>query len=914
MRRTWLFLVLAALLLQGAALLAAVPAVHQTTLPNGLTVLVREVHSAPVVSVYTWYKVGSRNEYPGRTGISHLLEHMAFKGSAHFAKGTVSRLITSKGGWENGMTWLDYTAYVETLPRADLELALRIEADRMSSLLLDPKEIEAEKTVVLSELEGRENDPSFYLDTAVRGTAYLAHPYMFRTIGYKSDLQSYGRPQLLEWYRTYYAPSNATLVIVGDVAADQALALAKKHFGHLPRRPLPPPVVTVEPPQEGERRMVVRRPGAANYIEAAYHVPPVGSLDRYPLDVAEYILTSGRTSRLYRALVDTGIASDAGAYGYENRDPTLFEFFITLREGVTPEKAEAALAQVIAGLQSEPPTAQELQKAVNQARAGFVYDMDSVSEQAYRLGFYQTINSYRYLDTYLANIGKVTAADVQRVAKTYFTDENRTVGWFLPNAPGQAAGGPSGPSQLRGGANTLSPRERVTDPEPGRRAGVSALPTQVAAASARPAASKPATAKVTMPPTERYVLPNGLVLIVQANHAVPAVSLGGMIRAGAIYDPAGKAGLANLTAAGLSRGAAGRSMQEIAQQLEFVAASVGVGGGIQVANISGRCLTGDLDLTLGILADELRRPDFPEEQIARLKGQMETALTEAEDDTGEVAERALYAALYPAGHPLHHVPAGDLATVRTITRQDMVDFHRQYYRPDTLILVVVGDVEPAQVKTLVEKHFGDWQATGQPPAINLPPPPLPAAPVVVKRPLAGKTQTDVAIGSVGLSRRDPDYYSALMLNYVLGGGGFSSRLTETIRDEQGLAYDVYSQYRALWGDGPWVLRMGVNPKNVDRAVAGALAQMERIQQTGPTDAELALWKDYLAGSLALRMETNGGIAGNLADAEFYQVGLDYPYRLPGIMAGITKAQVLAAAKKYLHPEHYVLVEAGPVPE
>ena len=866
----------------------AAPAVRTAALPNGLLLLVKEVHTAPVVSVYTWYRVGSRNECPGRLGISHLLEHMAFKGSSRFAQGEISRLVTSKGGWDNGYTWQDWTAYVETVPSRYLDLALAIEADRMAALTLDSKELAAEKTVVISELEGDENSPSFYLDTAVRATAFTAHPYMFRTIGYQSDLASCDRPTLHAWYRTYYAPGNATLVVVGDVQFERVLAKARYYFGRIPGRAAPPRVVTVEPPQEGERRVVVRRPGAAGYVEVAYHVPPVGHADRYALDVAENVLSSGRTGRLYQALVDTALASEASAYQYENRDPTLFEFFLTLRQEVGHQQAEDALLAALDKLKTEPPSPQELQKAVNQARASFVYEMDSVTDQGFRLGFYQSIVGHRYLDTYLARIARVTAQDVQRVIRTYFTADNLTVGWFIPTGPAQEA--PAG----------------VPAPQP---AGY--RPRVPAPAAAAPAAGPAPAPAVSVPKSSRFVLPNGVVLVVQENHAVGAVAVGGMLRAGAIYDPPGQAGLANLVAAGLSRGTATRTWQQIAGQLEFVAASTSFSGGVQVANISGRCLSGDLELLVELLADQLRQPNFPEPEVAKLRGQAETALEEANADTGEVAERAFLAALYPEGHPLRHVPQGELEQVRTITRQDLVDFHRRYYRPDTLILTVVGDVQPARVRELADKYLGNWQAPGPPPAINIPPAPQPARPVTITRSLPGKTQTDIALGAVGISRRSPDYHAALLLNYILGGGGFSSRLTEAIRDQQGLAYYVYSQYRAYYGDGPWLLRMGVNPANVSKAVAAALAQMRKVQQQGVTDREMALWQDYAAGSLALRMETNEGVANSLADAEFYGLGLDYPYRLPALLAALSRQQVQAAARKYLHPEAYVLVTAGP---
>jgi zinc protease len=928
-------LILPLLLLAAACVLASAAEQAQlTVLPNGLRILTQEVHSAPVVSTYTWYRVGSRNECTGITGISHFVEHMLFKGTSQFRPGEVSRLVTRTGGWDNGYTWLDYTAYVETLPARDLDLALRIEAERMAHATFAPKEVESEKTVVLSELEGDENDPGFHLSNGVRAAAFTAHPYHWPTIGWKSDVTAYDRGKAFGYYKTYYAPNNATLVVVGDFETKRVLERVRDLFGPIPVRTPVPKLVTEEPPQRGERRITVRRPGPAGMIEIAFHVPRANHPDHFTLDVVETVLGTGRTSRLYRALVEKNLAVSAEAYNYTNRDPTLFTIDVTLAQGVEHQAAEQAIIAEIDKLAADLISERELQRAKNQAKASFIYGSDSVSSLGYRLGFFDVVANHRLLYGYVDRIDRVTREQVREAVRRYLNADNRTVGWFIPTgeAPGGAAA-PPGPVSRYGAALGKDMQARRGD-------GRAVIPLRSRAyhrphrvqprATGKPGAGSPDPAirgfseaapgeAAAARKPERIRLSNGASFIVYQNPVAPAVSIRGTVGAGSIFDPADKPGLANFVAQMLSRGAGGRSAQEIADTLEFVAADLDIAGGIQVANISGRCLNNDLPLVMEMLANQVRRPDFPPDQFALVHTQLEVALREALQDTGDVAERQLYAALYPVGHPLHYRPLGTLEGIAAISREDLLDFHRRYYRPDTLIVAVVGDASQAQVRELAEKYFGDWQATARPelvepgerPAIVIPEVQPPAQAVRKAVTLADKAQADIAIGFPGLSRLAPDYHAAELLNYVLGGGGFSSRLTARIRDEQGLAYYVYSHFAAYRGSGPWMLRMGVNPARVEQAITSALAELRRISEQPPDAKELRLWQDYVTGTSSLALETNAAIASSLADAEFYGLGLDYPWRHPELTNRVTPAEVAAAARRYIHPDHAITIIAGP---
>jgi zinc protease len=414
-------------------------------LANGLRVLVRPLHSAPVATCWIWYRVGARNELPGRTGISHWVEHMMFKGTPTFPKGTIMRLVNKNGGTLNGFTSDDYTAYFETLPSDRLDLALRIEADRLANSVFDPAEVEAERTVIISERQGSENSPTFLLNEEVAALAYRAHPYRHQVIGWKEDLRRITHDELLTHYQTYYGPHNAVLVIVGDVEAAAVLPRVEELFGCIPAGRPTPPVLAVEPPQIGERRVVVRQPGTAQYFQAAFHVPQARHSDRMSLMALEAVLSGAspmsisggatsthRSARLYRALVETDLAVRAGCGYSSNIDPGLLVFSAAVRDGRKLEEVERAIWDQIKRLQDEPVSEEELQKAHKQARAQFAYALETVTNHAFWLGYMDMVDDYSRFDTFLDDLATATTSDVQRVAQTYLVDTNRTVGWFVP--------------------------------------------------------------------------------------------------------------------------------------------------------------------------------------------------------------------------------------------------------------------------------------------------------------------------------------------------------------------------------------------------------------------------------------------------------------------------------------------------
>jgi len=418
--------------------------VIRTELDNGLKVVLKPLDGVPVASLFLWYRVGSRNEVDGRTGISHWVEHMLFKGTEQFPAGEADRLVAREGGYRNAMTYLDWTTYFETLPVDRFDLALRIEADRMVNSPFRPEEVESERTVVISERQGYENYPEFLLSEELTATAIRVHPYRRETIGWLCDLLQITRDELYEHYRTYYAPDNATLVAVGGFAPDALLERIRELFGPIPRGPGVPPVRSVEPPQRGERRLTVHGPGMTTYVQVAFHVPPASHEDFFPLVVMDTVLNGARalgvfrssppsrSSRLYRALVETDLALDVSTFLLPTIDPYLYSCTATVRAGRSASEVEEAILRELERLQEEPVSPEEMAKAIKQTRAEFVYGSESVTDQAYWLGFTETVVSPEWLEAYLDRVAAVTAEDIQRVAQTYLVATNRTTGWFLP--------------------------------------------------------------------------------------------------------------------------------------------------------------------------------------------------------------------------------------------------------------------------------------------------------------------------------------------------------------------------------------------------------------------------------------------------------------------------------------------------
>lgn len=420
---------------------------RRVTLDNGLSVIVQEEHTAPLASVWCWYRVGSKDERAGLTGVSHWVEHMNFKGTTNIPRDQVKGIIEQFGGSWNGYTWIDQTTYLETATCDALDRMLFIESERMARCLYHPDDCESERTVIISELQGGENDPDQLLDQELVATAFKAHPYRHPTIGWIADLQAMTRDDLFGYYRRYYVPNNATLVIVGDVDADDAIRQVERHFGPIPAGPSPTRIQTAEPEQTGERRLAIKKEGTTAYLKVGFHAPAAGEPDFFPALVLDTVLTGAkginlwssfrvpppqRRTRLYRALVDSGLASTVSGGMLPTAQPFLYILSATATTGIPLSAVESRLLQEVETVRQHGVTPVEVQAAKIQLKARLVFDGDSVTNIAHQLGYFETIGC---LDVYLeapSRIDAVTPEQVTDLARRMLAESNRTIGWFNP--------------------------------------------------------------------------------------------------------------------------------------------------------------------------------------------------------------------------------------------------------------------------------------------------------------------------------------------------------------------------------------------------------------------------------------------------------------------------------------------------
>ena len=425
---------------------------HQHILANGLKVMLKEISTAPIVSSWIWYRIGSKDEPSGHTGISHWVEHMQFKGTPRYPASVLDKAISRDGGMWNAFTYLDWTTYFETMPSDKIDLALRLEADRMVNSTYAPQEVASERTVVISEREGSENEPLFLLGEAMQQAAFRIHPYHHEILGDLADLKSIRRDDLYQHYKTYYQPNNAVLSIAGDFKSRAMLKRIRELFEKIPSGSPPPRLARPEPSVRGEHRLTVEGPGETTYLQISYHTPASNHPDFFPLTVLDSLLAgpsslnmfggggiSNKTSRLYRALIEKELAVSVNGSLSVTADPFLYTLTLTVHPRHTPEELLSAFDDEVKRIQDEPAPQQEITRAIKQARALFAYGSENITNQAFWLGHAEMFASYEWFLTYLEKLARVTPADLQKAAQDYLRPQNRLVGTYHPTNTREAA-------------------------------------------------------------------------------------------------------------------------------------------------------------------------------------------------------------------------------------------------------------------------------------------------------------------------------------------------------------------------------------------------------------------------------------------------------------------------------------------
>jgi zinc protease len=871
--------------------------VQKIVLANGLTVLTKEVNTAPVVTVQVWYRVGSRDETPGINGISHQLEHLMFKGTKARPI-QFGRFFSALGSDSNAFTSYDQTAYFGTVEQDKLPALLVLEADRMMNSLIGEAELDSEKRVVISELQGYENSPGYRLGRAVMRSAFPNSPYGLPVGGTKADVEQFTVQQVRDYYRQFYRPENATLVIVGNFKTAPTLKLVEETFGAIaqpaqPFQPAPTQPVAIAPlTTEPKAPIVLREPGSAALLNAVYPLPNVTHPDVPALQVLDYVLTGGRSSRLYQALVESGLASDAGGYAANLIGAGWYGLSVTAAPGKDLTQIDRVLQATLANLRETPITTEELDRAKVQLRASILLRNRSISNQATQLGDDQTTTGdYRFTDRLLDAIAQVSAADVQRVAQTYLIPGNRTLGLFEPTTPDGRAG--TSPGNFAQTSENFSPGAPVDPAEVAKY-----LP---------PLPEGPRTETQALP--EKLTLANGLTVLLLPDRSNPTVTLSGYVNAGTAFDQPATAGLASLTAANLMNGTTSKDALAIAKSLENRGASLGFNANRESVSIGGNALVSDLPTLMQVLADVLQRANFPSNELELTRQRALTSLKLEQDNPARLGRRVFQQAVYPNTHPFHVFPTE--SSLQRLQREDLTRFYRQHYRPDATVLVLVGGFDPAAVRLLLNQTLGRWQPQGAEPTIAFPAVGLPEKSVYLKPILPGKTQSVTYIGYNGINRTDPRYYAVLVMNQILGGDTLSSRLGTEIRDRQGLTYGIYSNFQAGKNAGPFVISLQTAPEDADRAIESTLSLLQQMRTQGVTPAEVATAKRSIASSYSVELADPNSLAGAILSNAVFGLSVEEIRQFDNKVQAVTPAQVNQVIQDLLHPDRVVVVTAGP---
>lgn len=876
--------------------------VVKTVLDNGLTVLTKEVKTAPVVTVQIWYRVGSQNEKTGLTGISHQLEHLLFKGTTERPI-QFGRLFSALGSNFNAFTSYDMTAYFGTVGSDKLEALLQLEADRMVNTVAGEDELKSERTVVLSELDGGNNNPGTRLYRQLMLAAIPDSSYRWPVIGYRPDVENYTVEDIQNYYRTFYRPDNATLVIVGNFDTEDTIKKVREIYGAIAAPPKPKVLITPEaqknkpepPAVITEQPIRLKEPGSVPFLQAVYpNLPKINGEDVVAIDVMDSILTSGRSSRLNQALVETGLASGVSGSSSSMMETGWYFMSATPTEGKSLEELDRLLLDEVDKLQTQPITPQELERAKNSMRASYILGNRDINSQAIQIGYNQTVaGDYRFSDRYLSRLEQVTASDVKRVAKKYLQRERRVVGYFEPSVITAQAG--TTPTNAHA-SNTFNPSVPVDPAEVAKYLPASALIT-----------------KAAVPPQvqpDRFTLNNGLKVLLLRDSSTPTVNLVGEIGAGSGFDAVAKAGLAGITAQNLTNGTTTKTALELAARLENRGASLGFSAGRESVGIGGIALSQDLPLVIDQLADLLQNATFPAKEFdLNLQRNLQSLKSEL-DNPSSLVRRIFQSTLYPEGHPFK--PMRTEETLKSLKREDLINFYQTYYRPDTTTLTLMGDFEPTEVRKLLEEKLGNWEASGQAPKFQYPKIPNLTATNEKQATLAGKTQAVTIIGHPSISRSDQQYYPALLLNQVLGGDTLASRLGTEIRDRLGLTYGIYSFFQSgRPPQGAFIVQMQTSGEDTEKAIAATVSLLRNVRDQGITKSEFDVAKKSLINNFSTEFANPDNIASSLLSDEIYGLPMGDFYKFPQRIQAVTLEQVNRAAKELLQPDNLLIVSVVP---
>jgi zinc protease len=848
-------------------------------LPNGLTVIVHEDRKAPVVAVSIWYHVGSKNEPPGKTGFAHLFEHLMFNGSENYDGEWFEPMQRVGATSMNGTTWLDRTNYFQTVPTPALDLALWMESDRMGHLLgaVTQAKLDNQRGVVQNEKRQGDNQPYGRVNyNLYEGLFPPGHPYRHATIGSMEDLNAASLEDVHQWFKDYYGPNNAVLSLAGDIDTATARAKVEKYFGDIPAGPDVDEMLSAIPVRSSNTHEIQHDEVPSVLANRAWVVPGRTTRERALLDLAAAAIGQGRNSRLYVDLVYTRqLATDVSVGVTPFELASVFDLSVVLNPGESPSVATEAIDRIVAEFLVTGPTEEELERAKTGTNAGVIRGLEQVNGKAVMLAEGQLYaGDPLFVQQYLEWINAATPADVRDVARTYLAR-----GWHQVDVV------PAGSYESGPGVD--------------RSTGLPPIPTE--------------TPSLTFPEIHTSRLSNGIEVVLAERHAVPVVEMSMQFDAGYAADAGRKLGVASFATAMLDEGTRTRSALEIAAEAERLGARVGAGSTLDASSVSLSAIKSELAESIALWADVIRNPAYDDEEIERQRRQRIAGIAQEKAEPALLALRLLPPVLYGQGHA-YGVPftgSGTEESLRSLTRNDLVQFQQQWLRPDNARLFIVGDTTLAEITPLLERAFRDWRAPAEPkPTKNVANVNLPRAPRVILIDKPGSPQSLILAGHVlpGLGT-DRDLAIDAM-NGVLGGS-FTARINMNLREEKGWSYGARTQLQGARGPRPMLVSAPVQTDRTGDSLAELVRELNAIKTTKPiADAEMARVIAGYTRELPGRFETSNAVLGSLISSALYGRPLDYAATLAQRYGALTLADLQSAANDLVQPSSLVWVVVG----
>ncbi|MFB3897547.1 MAG: M16 family metallopeptidase [bacterium] len=833
------------------------------TLDNGMVVVLKEVHTAPVVAMQMWCRAGSiqENEYLGY-GISHFMEHMLFQGTEKRKVGQIAQEIREAGGDLNAYTSYDRVVFHIVVASRYFDVGLDNLADATMHSSLDPAEFEKEKQVIIKEINMNDDDPDRVVSKLLWSTAYTQHPYRYPVIGYRELFTKISHEDLVKYYKRTFVPNNLIFVIAGDFKIDEVKDKIKLAFKDFHRASLEPVYLPQEPVQVGLRRAEIEKDVNVTHIEMGYHIPSIYNDDVYPLDVLATILGDGKSSRLYQQLKEKmGLVHSIDAYSWTPANPGLFGISVLCDEDKRP-KAESAIFQEIAKIQHKKIASTELNKAKKMIASGFIFQQETVQGQAGELGNdVLTMNDINYSQTYLTRINRVTATDILRVARKYLNPDNLSIAVVKPEMKEE-----NKKSEIR----NQKMKEDKSE-------------------------------------IKKIVLPSGLTVLLKENHSLPLVSLRMVFKGGVLYETEKNNGICNLMQRMLLKGTKTRTAEQIVQSIAQVGGRIDAYSGSNSFGVSVDVLKSDFGLGLDMLSDVVMNPVFPQSALEIERQNILAAIRSQEDEVFPTASKLLRETLFTV-HPYRWLTIGTSSTVKSISQSDLVQFHHQLCVPKNAVLAVFGDINANEVITQIEKSFAQFTTANIPTRFETKEPALTAARNAVK--MKEKEQAVILIGYPGITVQDPKRYTFEVMNAILNGQG--SRLFDTIRDKQGLAYYVGTIPVLGLDPGMYIFYVGTVSDKIEVATKSMFDEINRIKSEEVTDAELTRAKKELIGNKAIDLQTNAAQASESALDELYGLGYNNSLQYADKINAVTKQQIKDIATEYFKSNAYAEAVVRPI--